>query len=87
MIVPPFVKVLAVLTTTPAKRPHCDTISLIIVFADADQVQIIALKAGGAGPEMDEVALRTSGSVQTTTTDSSNIVGAILAVGTGLWVA
>lgn len=42
--------------------------------------QIIALKAGSAGTEMDELAAGTSGSVQTTETDSSDIVAAIFQV-------
>lgn len=42
--------------------------------------QIVALKADGAGTEMDDLAAGTGGSVQTTLTDSSDIVAAILQV-------
>ncbi|CAN0055373.1 unnamed protein product [Ectocarpus sp. 4 AP-2014] len=44
----------------------------------AKNIKILALKAPGAGDEMDTVALGTGGVVETTTSDSSDIVGKIL---------
>ncbi|CAM9481372.1 unnamed protein product, partial [Ectocarpus sp. 12 AP-2014] len=44
----------------------------------AKNIKILALKAPGAGSEMDTVALGTGGVVETTTSDSSDIVEKIL---------
>lgn len=43
-------------------------------------LQVLALKAPGAGSEMDLLANATAGSVQTTDSESSEIVDAILEV-------
>lgn len=49
------------------------------IFSSARVVQILALKSPGAGQEMDTIASGTGGVVETTASDSSDIVEKILA--------
>ncbi|CAM9939491.1 unnamed protein product, partial [Ectocarpus sp. 4 AP-2014] len=79
-------KVLAITTDAPFHVPgdwygsgdEYFTLDEVIAACSAENIKILALKAPGAGDEMDTIADGTGGVVATTMSDSEDIVDAIL---------